>query len=85
MQNWNACATGAKHPRMFTTFRNTLAIALLALVFGFLGAAIWSYAGLADGRTRDFLLANPKIMLDVNEELQKELMSERLADIGDDL
>ena len=33
---------------MEPTMRNTLLTALLALVFGFLGAAAWSYAGLAD-------------------------------------
>ena len=36
--------------------------ALTALVFGFLGAAIWSYAGLADNRTRAFLLDNPDML-----------------------
>lgn len=70
---------------MLTNLRNTLATAFMALVFGFLGAALWSYSGLADTRTRDFLLTNPKLMLDVNEELQKELMTERLANMGDEL
>ncbi len=42
-----------------STLRSTLLTALLALVFGFLGAAAWSYSGLADNRTRAFLMTNP--------------------------
>ena len=34
----------------------------LALVFGFIGAAIWSVTGLADARTKTYLLENPQIL-----------------------
>ncbi len=58
---------------------------LLALVFGFLGAATWSYSGLADNRTRAYMLDNPSILQDVAEALQAEQSRERLAQAGDDL
>ena len=45
-----------------STLRQTLLTALTALAFGFLGAAIWSYVGLADNRTRSFLLDNPDML-----------------------
>lgn len=65
--------------------RNTLLTALLALAFGFLGAATWSYAGLADNRTRAYLLDNPSILQDVAEALAVEQSRERLASLGDEL
>lgn len=61
----------------------TLATALMALIFGFLGAALWSYTGLADNRTRDFLLSNPKILPELVDALQVEEMNERLASVDD--
>ena len=33
--------------------RNHLLTALIALVFGFAGAALWSLSGLGNGQTRD--------------------------------
>ena len=65
--------------------RNTLLTALLALVFGFLGAAAWSYTGLADNRTRAYLLDNPSILQEVAEALQAEQARERLSALGDEL
>lgn len=65
--------------------RNSLLTALLALVFGFLGAALWSYAGLADNRTRSYLIDNPSILQDVAEALANEQAREQLASLGDDL
>lgn len=70
---------------MEPALRNTLLTALLALVFGFLGAATWSYAGLADNRTRAYLLDNPKILQEVAEALAAEQTRERLASLGDEL
>lgn len=64
-------------------FRTSLFTALLALVFGFLGAAAWSYAGLADNRTRAYLIDNPSILQDVAMALQEEQARERLAEAGD--
>jgi protein-disulfide isomerase len=70
---------------MEPSFKNTLLVALLALVFGFLGAAAWSASGLADNRTRAYLLENPSILQDVAEALAAEQARERLAGAGDAL
>ena len=67
---------------METNFKHTLLTALLALTFGFLGAALWSYAGLADNRTRTYLLDNPAILEDMSIALQQERLLERLAGAG---
>ena len=65
--------------------KNTLLTALLALVFGFLGAATWSYSGLADNRTRAYLLEKPEILKEVAEALAQQEAEERLASLGDEL
>lgn len=61
----------------------SLLTALLALVFGFLGAAAWSYSGFADDRTRSYLLDNPAILEEMAMALQDEQARERLAQAGD--
>jgi protein-disulfide isomerase len=66
-----------------TNFRTAIITALTALVFGFLGAAIWSVSGLADSRTRAFLMDNPELVPEMVEALQKRDMAERLAAAGD--
>lgn len=63
--------------------RHTLLTAALALTFGFLGAAIWSYAGLADNRTRTFLLANPDLLPQMVSAYEAQEAEKRLADIDD--
>ncbi len=70
---------------MEPALRNTLLTALLALVFGFLGAATWSYSGLADNRTRAFLLEKPEILKEVAQALADQESRERLSALGDDL
>ncbi|QIQ87411.1 DsbA family protein [Erythrobacter sp.] len=70
---------------MPASIRNPLLTALLALVFGFLGAAIWSYAGLADNRTRAFLLDNPDMLPAMAEAYQAQQSRERLAQLGDEV
>ena len=70
---------------MEPSLKNSLLTALLALVFGFLGAATWSYTGLADNRTRSYLVENPKILQEVAEALANEQAREKLAAVGDDL
>lgn len=67
------------------SLRNTLLTALTALVFGFLGAAIWSYAGLADNRTRSFLLANPDMLPQMVEAYEAQEAEKRLAEMGDEV
>ena len=59
-----------------------LLTALLALVFGFLGAAVWSYSGLADNRTRSFLLGNPDMLPQMVEAYETQEAEKRLADLG---
>ena len=62
--------------------RSALLTALTALVFGFLGAAIWSISGLADNRTRAFLMENPEVLPEMAEALQQRETSDRLAAAG---
>lgn len=68
-----------------STLRNTLLTALLALVFGFLGAATWSYSGLADNRTRAFLLGNPDMLPQMVAAYEEQEAAQRLAAMGDDV
>ncbi len=57
----------------------------LALLFGFIGAAIWSYSGLADTRTKAYLMDNPQILPEMAEAYQAQEASERLAGVSDDV
>lgn len=68
-----------------SSLRNTLLAALTALVFGFLGAAIWSYSGLADNRTRSFLLENPDMLPQMVEAYEAQEAEKRLANMGDEV
>jgi len=54
----------------------------MALVFGFLGAAAWSYSGLADNRTRTFLLANPDLLPQMAQAYEEQEAGKRLAQMG---
>jgi predicted DsbA family dithiol-disulfide isomerase len=65
-----------------STLQHTLLTALLALVFGFLGAAVWSYSGLADNRTRAFLLGNPDILPQMAQAYEEKEAARRLAGMG---
>jgi hypothetical protein len=65
-----------------SSLRHTLLTALLALVFGFLGAAAWSYSGLADNRTRAFLLDNPDILPQMAQAYEEQEAGKRLAKMG---
>ncbi|QFT76447.1 DsbA family protein [Erythrobacter sp. THAF29] len=67
---------------MPSALRNSLLTALLALVFGFLGAATWSWSGLADNRTRAYLLENPVVLEEMFAALQQQQAQERLAEVG---
>lgn len=68
---------------MAPTLKQSLVTALLALVFGFAGAAIWSYSGLGDSRTRSYLVANPDILPEMAEAFQAKQARDRLAGISD--
>jgi protein-disulfide isomerase len=65
-----------------STLRQTLLTALLALSFGFLGAAAWSYSGLADNRTRSFLLGNPDLLPQMAQAYEEQEAGKRLAKMG---
>ncbi len=69
---------------MKNSVTENLAYAFMALVFGFLGAALWSFFGLADNRTRDYLISNPDILPLMAEAYQEQEASERLAQIRDE-
>ena len=62
--------------------RNFLITALIALVAGFAGAAAWSYSGLGNGQTREFLVTNPDILPQMAEAYQRGQAEDRLAQIG---
>lgn len=64
------------------TLRNAVLTALIALVFGFLGAAAWSWSGLADNRIRSFLLANPDILPQMAQAYEEQEAASRLAQMG---
>ena len=70
---------------MKSSLLSTFSTALMALVFGFLGAAIWSYTGLGDTRTREYLVANPDILPEMAQAFQEQEAAKRLADLGDDV
>ena len=61
--------------------RNLLT-ALIALVFGFAGAAVWSLTGLNDGQTRGFLMDHPEILSDMAGKLQQQRSEAQLAQVG---
>jgi len=65
--------------------RHSLLTALLALVFGFLGAAIWSFSGLADNRTRGFLLKNPDLLPQMAQAYEEQEAAKRLAQMGSEV
>lgn len=67
---------------MAISFRTTLLFSVLALIFGFAGAAAWSLSGLADDRTRSYMMENPEILEDMFAALQDKQARERLAEIG---
>ncbi len=62
-----------------------LITALVALAFGFGGAALWSATGLGNGFTRSYLLANPEILPEMAEAYQSDQAAERLADVSDEV
>lgn len=62
--------------------RNALTTALIALVCGFGGAALWSYSGLSESRTRAWLIANPDVLPAMAEALQDREAEAKLAETG---
>ena len=64
--------------------RQYLVTALIALVAGFAGAALWSIAGLGNSQTRQYLVANPDILPEMAEAFQAGQAQERLAGGADE-
>lgn len=62
-----------------------LITALIALVAGFAGAAIFSYGGLGHPQTRDYLVANPEILPEMADAYQQQMAKDRLASVSDDV
>ena len=70
---------------MSDSTRSFLATAIVAAVVGFAGAAAFSYTGVGDERTRAYLLANPEILPEMANELQRRDANDRVAALGDEL
>ncbi|MDZ4308647.1 DsbA family protein [Allopontixanthobacter sp.] len=66
---------------MQISFRSLALTALISLIFGFSGAAMWSYSGLGDGQTRAYLLDNPDLLPEMAERYQQQQGVERMAGI----
>lgn len=63
--------------------KNAAVTALIALVFGFAGAGLWSLSGLDEQRTRAWLVANPEILPEMAEALENREAQATLAEVGD--
>ncbi|MBD2843128.1 DsbA family protein [Erythrobacter rubeus] len=70
---------------MASSFLRYLFLAFLALLFGFAGAAAWSFSGFADDRTRAYMMENPEILEELFVALQEKQGRERLAQLGADV
>lgn len=62
-----------------------LLTALLALVFGFAGAALYSLSGLGNPQVRDYLVANPDVLPEMAGALQQREIEGRLAEVADEV
>ena len=62
-----------------------LPTALIALIFGFLGAWLFAVSGLGGTATRDWLLANPEILPEMVEAYQANEAGARLAGVSDEV
>ena len=65
--------------------KNAALTALIALIFGFAGAGLWSLSGLGEAHTRAWLVANPDVLPAMAEALQKQEAEARLAEVGGDV
>lgn len=65
--------------------KDTIFNAVLALLFGFIGAGIWAYSPLAEKRTKAYLVSNPQILPEMAEAYQRQEALERLADVSDEV
>lgn len=63
--------------------KDRILTALVALVCGFAGAALWSYSGIGDARMRAWLVANPEVLPAMAGALQARETRAKLAEVGD--
>ena len=59
--------------------------AIVAAAFGFLGAGAWSWSGMADSRTREYLLDNPQLLQQMADNYQKQQAQQRVAQVAGDV
>lgn len=59
--------------------------ALLGVLGGFAGAALWSATGMGHGDTRAYLVANPEILPEMAEAFENRRSETRLADVSQDV
>ncbi len=59
--------------------------ALLGILGGFAGAALWSATGMAHGETRAYLVANPDILPEMADAFERQRDENRLADVAQDV
>src|SRR3546814_833542 len=64
---------------------NLIVTAALALAFGFAGAALWSLTGLADARTKSYLLDNPQLLPEMAEAWQAQQSADKLVGISQEI
>jgi protein-disulfide isomerase len=62
-----------------------LVTTVIALLAGLAGAAAWDFSGLGPDRTREALLANPEILPEAMQELQRRDMVARIEPLRDEL
>ena len=58
---------------------------VVALAAGFAGAALWDATGLGGESTRDYLLANPEVLPEAMEELQRRDQLARIEPLRGEL
>lgn len=67
------------------TLRSLFLTALVALVAGFAGAALWSFSGLGGPQTRDYLLDHPELLADMADRYQAKQAEAKLAEVAGDV
>lgn len=65
--------------------RSYVIVALVALVFGFAGAGLWSLSGLGHQQTRAYLLDNPELLPEMADRYHAKQAEERLSTVADEV
>lgn len=76
--NENVSATSHQPMRWLLTL-------MIALAAGFAGAALWDVSGFGDRSTRDYLLANPEVLPEAMEVLQRRDQQARIEPLRSEL